>query len=171
MTTEKPHFTRVFTIYSWIVIILGALVLAITLSRLNLADLGYSYFVFVLITFLFASRIMVRIPGVNGHISVSDTFIFLAILVFGGEAGILLSVLDAIPGSYRLAKARTTLFFNIAVFAVSTFVTVSMLRLVFGPIVGLTESGMTSQYVAAICLMGLFQYVVNSGLIAINVAL
>src|SRR5690606_22724191 len=46
-----------------------------------------------------------------------------------------------------------------------------LLRLIFGPLVGLTETGVGSQYVAAICLMGLFQYVLNSGLIAANVAL
>ena len=171
MASANPHTSSALKIYSWIVIILGALVVAITLKRIDFAALGESYFIFVLITFVFASRIMVRIPGVNGHISVSDTFVFLSILVYGGEAGILLSVLDAIPGSHRLAKTKTTFFFNIAVFAVSTFGTVTLLRLIFGPLTDLSNEGVGSQYVAAICLMGLFQYVLNSGLIAANVAI
>lgn len=171
MTPATPKTSHALKIYSWIVILLGAIALGVTLYRTDFIRLGESYFIFVLITFIFASRIMVRIPGVNGHISVSDTFVFLSILVFGGEAGILLAVLDAIPGSHRLSKTRTTFFFNIAVFAVSTFVTVTVLRSIFGPLFQLSGGVVGSQYVAAICLMGLFQYALNSGLVAANVAL
>ena len=170
-TPDARQNTTVLHIYSWTVIVLGSFVLLFTLARINFFQLGYSYLIFSVVTIVFASRIIVQIPRIKGHISVSDTFIFLSILLFGGEAGILLSTVDAIPPSIRLSKTRTTLAFNVTVFAISTFVTVWSLRLIFGRLPELARREFTSEYVVAICLMGLFQYVVNSGLVAIMVAL
>ncbi|HLM01563.1 MAG TPA: EAL domain-containing protein [Pyrinomonadaceae bacterium] len=157
--------------YRWAIVVLGTLAFIFTLSRLKYAELGYSYFIFVMITLLFASRMVVKIPGVKGHISVSDTFIFLSILLFGGDAGIVLAVVDAVQNSYKLSKTRMTMFFNLAVFALSTFATVWTLRFFFGSLPDLSRREFTSEYVVAICLMGLTQYVFNSGLVAVAVAL
>ena len=38
------------------------------------------------LTIAVSSRLTIRIPRINGHISVSDTFFFLTILMYGGEA-------------------------------------------------------------------------------------
>ncbi|MFZ1700845.1 MAG: EAL domain-containing protein [Pyrinomonadaceae bacterium] len=172
MTTDDTRRNPTLTIfYSWTIIIIGAAVVAFTIFSTNFAELGFRYLIFSLVTLLFASRIVVPIPRVKGHISVSDTLIFLSILLFGGEAGILLSTVDAIPASRRLTKTRTTLFFNVAVFAISTASTVWLLRLIFGKVPILVQNEFTGEYVVAICLMGLFQYVANSGLVAVTVAL
>lgn len=158
-------------LYSWVVIIAGLALVVSAVVRTDFASLGVSYIVFSLVTLLFASRIVVPIPRVKGHISVSDTLIFLSILLFGGEAGILLSTADAIPASRRHTKKLSTLLFNVAVFAVSTSVNVWLLRLIFGTIPALAHKEFTGEYVAAICLMGSFQYIANSSLVAIAVAL
>jgi len=166
-----PKHPVLLKAYSWALIVFGLLVLFITIQSLDYSRLDYSYLIFGFVTLVFASRIAVQIPGIKGHISVSDTFIFLSILIFGGEAGIILSAVDAVPASYRLSKTRLTLFFNIAVFAVSTFITVWSIRLFFGEPHVLPANENTSKYVAAICLMALVQYICNSGLVAVNVAL
>ncbi|MDQ3798203.1 MAG: EAL domain-containing protein [Acidobacteriota bacterium] len=157
--------------YRWTIVVLGAIALIITLFHLDYAELGYSYIIFAVTTLLFASRIVVKIPGIKGHISVSDTFIFLSILLFGGDSGILLAVVDAIPNSYKLSKTWMTMFFNLAVFALSTFATVWMLRFFFGSLPDLLNREFNSEFVIAICLMGFTQYVFNSGLVAVGVAL
>jgi diguanylate cyclase (GGDEF)-like protein/PAS domain S-box-containing protein len=168
-TTDKTDYLK---IYRLSVVFFGLAALILTVFRLNFADLSYSYIVFGFITLAFASRIVVQIPRVKGHISVTDTFIFLSIFLYGGEAGILLSTLDAVFSSYKLAKTKLTLFFNIAVFALATFINVWMLRFFFGSMPDLlAQKDFTSEYIAAVCLMGLVQYVVNSGLIAVAVAL
>src|SRR6187399_705638 len=112
--TPIPTVTKL-AIYSWSVILLGGAAVVYTVLRTSFNQLGLDFWIFGLVTVIFASRIMVPIPRIKGHISVSDTFIFLSILLFGGEAGIILSTVDAIPGSYKLAKTHTTYFFNIAV--------------------------------------------------------
>ena len=157
--------------YTWSIIVLGGIVFLITLQRLNYSELDYSYFIFGVVTLVFASRIAVQIPGIKSHISVSDTFIFLCILIFGGEAGIVLSTVDAVAGSYRISSTRKTLLFNVGVFAISTFVNVWALRFLFGSIPDLVHDPITSTHVAAICMMALFQYATNSGLASTYVAL
>src|SRR5688572_7699039 len=172
MSQEKPfNDSKILQSYRWLIVALGSVALLISLARLDLRELGFSFVFFSIITLVFASRIVVQIPRVKGFISVSDTFIFLSILLFGGEAGILLAVADAFLPAYKLSKTRLTLLFNISVFAVSTFAAVWIPRLILGPLKGLSEQEFTSEYVVAICLMGFIQYVFNSGLIATGVAL
>ena len=102
--------SKYFRFYQWVVILAGSAAFLYTVSRISASIFSASYLIFCFITLVFASRISVQIPRTKGHISVSDTFIFLSILVFGGEAGILLSTFDAVPTSYKLAKKRITLF-------------------------------------------------------------
>lgn len=155
----------------WTVVAIGAAALMITIGRFSPADFGYSFLLYAAITLGLASRIVVQIPRVKGHISVSDTFIFLSILLFGGEAGILLAAADAVISSFKLAKRPITLLFNVSVFVLSTFSAVWVLRFFFGSLVELSRSEFSSKYMAAICLIGLIQYVVNSALVAVGVAL
>jgi diguanylate cyclase (GGDEF)-like protein/PAS domain S-box-containing protein len=158
-------------IYRVVVITAGLLAFTFSLWRFDPANVGYSYFVFALFTVGVGSRIIVKIPGVKGHISVTDTFVFLSILLYGGEAGILLSTVDAVFASRKLTKTWGTFIFNVAVFTVSTFITVWTLRYFFGSMAELTRREFTSEHIIAICLMGLTQYVFNSGLVAAAVAL
>ena len=172
MSNEKPiKDSKVFKSYRWSVIVLGIAVILFSFYRFDFLKASYSYFLFSIFTLVFASRIVVKIPRVKGFVSVSDTFIFLSILLFGGEAGIMLSTADAVIPSYKLAKTRVTFLFNIAVFAVATFATVWIPRLIFGSLTKLSEREFSSDYVIAICLMAFVQYIFNSGLIATGVAL
>ncbi len=172
MKSSPPRTkTSVLDLYHWTVIAAGAAVFTQTLLKVDFAQLDHTFWLFALVTVVFASRIVIPIPKTKGSVSVSDTFVFLAILLFGGNAGILLSIFDAVPPSLKISKTKTTLLFNISVFAISTFVTVWLVRSLFGSIMALTQRPMTAAYVEAICLMGLFQYIVNSGLVAGVVAL
>lgn len=163
--------SKTLEIYRWSIIFLGIAVILFTLYRFDFAEAGYPYLFFSLFTIIFASRIVVQIPGVKGFISVSDTFIFLSILLFGGEAGILLATADAILPSFKMSKTRITLLFNITGFAVATFATVWIPRLIFDTQIDLFSNEISSEYIISICLMGITQYVFNSGIVAIGVAL
>lgn len=172
MSQEKSfNDSKISQIYRWSIVALGTAALIFSLARIEIRELEFSYIFFSIITLVFASRIVVQIPRVKGFISVSDTFIFLSILLFGGEAGILLASADAFLSAYKLAKTRLTLLFNIGVFAVSTFATVWIPRLILGLLTDLPEQEINSKYIIAICLMGFIQYIFNSGLVAAGVAL
>ncbi|HEX8352756.1 MAG TPA: EAL domain-containing protein [Pyrinomonadaceae bacterium] len=156
--------------YLWTVIVLGTVACAFTLARLDPSGLGLRFALISIVTLAFGSRVYVRIPRVRGDISVSDTFIFFVLLIFGGEAAILLAAADAFCSSLRITKKKTVMAFNAAVYVCSTFLAVTVLRAGFGDIQGL-PLGDQSLYITAVCAMALVQYVVNSGLVATGVAL
>ena len=157
--------------YLLTVIALGLLVGVFTLFTLDFSQLNLGFALLVLVTLTFGSRVVVQIPRVKSHISVSDTFILLSVLLFGGEPGIILAGLDGLFISQRTTKKTITRAFNVSVFMCSTFLTVWVLRLGFGPILPLARQGYTSHFVIAICVMAFTQYVANSGMVAIGVAL
>jgi diguanylate cyclase (GGDEF)-like protein/PAS domain S-box-containing protein len=172
MTKENAgNNSRKLEFYRPTVVVLGMAAVIAAISRLNFLELGFTYLIYGIVMVAFASRIIVKIPRVKGFVSVSDTFVFLSIFLFGGDAGILLATVDAIPGSMKMAKTRLTMLFNIAVFAVSTTINVWVLRMFFGGLMDLARVEFNTEYIVAVCLMGLIQYAANSGLIAIGVAL
>jgi diguanylate cyclase (GGDEF)-like protein/PAS domain S-box-containing protein len=161
---------RISQPYMWAVIMSGAAACAYTVPRLNPSGLGLRFLLISLVTLAFGSRVSVKIPRVRGQISISDTFIFFALLFFGGEAAILLAAADAFVSSMRITKKKMVMAFNAGVYVCSTFLTVAIMRAAFGDIQKL-PLGDQSAYISAVCVMALVQYVVNSGLVAAGVAL
>jgi diguanylate cyclase (GGDEF)-like protein/PAS domain S-box-containing protein len=149
--------------------LIGAAVMAMCVYGLPVAQLDASFAVLTLITILIGSRITIKIPGAHGQISVSDTFVFLAILLYGVEAAVLLAAAEALTSSGRLSKKKLVLVFNVAVMAVSTFITASVVHAMFPAVTA--QHGYTPNLIIALCVMAMVQYALNSGLIAISVAL
>lgn len=160
---------RIRSAYLFSVALIGAAVTALCAWRLPFAQLDSKFAALALITVLIGSRITIKIPGERGQIAVSDTFIFLAILLFGIEAAVVLAAAEAFCSSVRFSKKAAVLFFNAGVMALSTFVTAFTFYLVF-PGVSLRQ-GLSPNLVIALCVMALLQYVFNSGPIAVGVAL
>jgi len=157
--------------YLWAITCLGAAAIVYSAARADASLLDLRYALVCLLTLCFGSRVYVQIPRVHGKISVSDTFIILALLLYGGEAGIFLAAADGLCTSLRFAKSKLVIAFNAGVYVCSTFLTVWAVRFAFGRIHDLSLPDHQSQYISAVCLMALVQYVVNSGLVATGVAL
>ncbi|MEP6922830.1 MAG: EAL domain-containing protein [Pyrinomonadaceae bacterium] len=157
--------------FIFLIISLGILVCLQTSYRLTFQDFDFRFLLFVFVTVVFGSRIVVQIPGVKGQVSISDTFLMLSILIFGGEWSVILAGIDALFSSIRITKSPLLIAFNSSVFVISTYLTVWTLKLLFGSLTDLAHHGFTSEFVIALCLMGLVQYLTNSGLIATGVAL
>lgn len=150
--------------------LIGAIVTAVCAYRLPFAQLDFRFAFLAVVTVIVGSRITVQIPRAKGHISVSDTFIFLTMLMFGGEAAVVLAAVEALGSTQRISKQPIVGFFNAGVMACSTALTAIILHFAFGPLTSLPQ-GYSRHLVMALCVMALVQYVVNSGLVAWSVAL
>jgi signal transduction histidine kinase/CheY-like chemotaxis protein len=164
----KQHFARPFVV---LIIVLGLCAFLLALRDLPYANIDLRFLLLAAMTLVIGSRVSIQIPRVCGHISVSDTFIFLTILLFGGDAGIVLAALDGLLTSLRISKKNSTRLFNAAIMAFSTFVTVECVRYLFGSIVALTDAPYSPRFFFATCVIAFVQYVVNSGIVAIGGAL
>jgi signal transduction histidine kinase/CheY-like chemotaxis protein len=159
---NKQQFTRPFM---WLIVATGTAAILFSAYRLPLAQLDLKFLLLALMVVV-CSRVAVPIPHVSGRITVSDTLIFLTMLLYDGEAAILLAAVEGVCSSLWISKKTITIIFNSAVLACSTFVTVWALRLCYGEIVRINDSGYTANFLVALCLMALVQYISNTGLIA-----
>jgi signal transduction histidine kinase/ActR/RegA family two-component response regulator len=154
----------------WLIISLGAVASVFSVYHLSLANLDLRFLMLALITLGLGSRLSIQIPQLSSHISVSDTLIFLTMLLYGGDAAILLAAAEAFCSSLRFSKKAMTITFNSAVMACTTFITVWTLRFCFGPIIELPHGDFSANFISALCVMALVQYIANSGLVAVLAA-
>jgi len=101
-------------------ITVGAVVIMLSLHRLSLAQLDWRFLLLAVITITIASRLSISIPRVKGEITFADTLIFLAILLYDGEAAILLATAEALVSSVRVSTKPRVFLFNAAQAAASS---------------------------------------------------
>ncbi len=113
-------------------------------------------------------RSTIRIPRFKSHISVSDTFIFLTLLLYGGEFAVILAAVEAATSAWRFCNRKVTVFFNAATLAISTSAVVLVLRMLTGFGDGNLRAGFDSQNtLIALSLIALTQFIFNTGLASI----
>jgi len=95
-----PRFGRV---YVWAVIVAGILVIGDSLYEMYREPIGYQWFLLAALTLISGSA-TVRLPSSVASISISETFVFTAVLLYGPAAGTLIVTLDGLVISFWLAK-------------------------------------------------------------------
>ncbi|MBD0325058.1 MAG: response regulator [Pyrinomonadaceae bacterium] len=153
--------------FMFFIIAVGSAICLNSLYRLPIAQLDVLFLLLAVVTVAITSRITVQVPGVNGRITISETLIFLAMLLYGGEAAILLAAADGFCSSLLISRKPMTLAYNSALLAFSTFITVSVVQFFLGPLVNLPRGGFSGHFILAICVMALVQYLCNSVLAAV----
>jgi diguanylate cyclase (GGDEF)-like protein/PAS domain S-box-containing protein len=122
-----------------------------------------------IVTVLIGPRLSIPIPRVKAHISVSDTFIFLSVLLFGGDVAILLATAEAVCSSQRIGRHLRTHLFNGSVMACATFLTVWVVRTLFGTTLQ-GQDYFSPNYLVMLSTMAMVQYLANSILVAVKAA-
>ncbi|MDX6611238.1 MAG: hypothetical protein QOD75_424 [Blastocatellia bacterium] len=149
----------------------GLAVVLISIHRLTPADLDWRFLLLALVTLVIGSQVSVPIPHVKAEITVGDTLIFFAMLLYGGEAAVLLAAAEGFVLTAHVTRKPRVFLINSAQMACSTFLTVWALRSLFGSIEDLHRGGHPGRYVMAACVMASVQCIANSGLAAVYTAL
>src|SRR5262245_38365980 len=114
-------------IYMWLIVALGAaacLYVAYTLPP-NRID-GY-FLLLAIFTAVIGSRIAIRIPQINVNITVEDTFVFIALLHYGGEAAVMVGAFAGVCSALRISRKVRTVAFGGAALACAVFSTATAL--------------------------------------------
>ena len=100
--------------------VIGLTIAAYSLYNVVAAQVDLQWLILAALTLLTGS-FTVRIPRINARLSVSDTFIFASVLLFGPSAGTLTVILDALVISLRFTHFKQPLrvLFNLSVAAIS----------------------------------------------------
>ncbi len=153
-----------------VVIVCGLICLSAAFFRLPVHLIDLNFLVLFCFTIGLGSRVTVQIPKFKAHIAVSDTFIFLALLMYGGELAIILSAVEAFFSSWRFCTKKLTIVFNSAAVAVSTTCVVIVLKVSgFYSIQHLHgQDDVIKNFIIALSIIALTQFLVNTTLASIH---
>src|SRR4051812_10766487 len=109
---DLPGTTR---LYIAGVVITGAFMVIQSFVQLYLHNIGWSWTILALLTLVSGSA-TVNLPALPATVSVSETFVFTSVLLFGPAAGTLTVALDALIisfWSFRRGQANYKIIFNV----------------------------------------------------------
>jgi signal transduction histidine kinase/CheY-like chemotaxis protein len=162
---------KVFGPFLRVVVVSGIVAFIYSAFQIDLRQFDSHFAVLVAMALLLTSRITIPIPRFSSQISVSDTFVFLVLLLYGGPAAVVMGALEAVVSSLRFSRRLVIVAFNFGSSALSILITSSVMRLIYGNVVDLRSDPLTATFVAAICTMALTHYAANSGIVAVGGAL
>ena len=153
------------------VIAVGALCVLAALVNLDLKRADVYLVLLSVFTIAVGSRISVQIPRFKSHVSVSDTFIFLVLILYGGEFAVILAAIEAAASAWRFCNRKITVFFNAATMAVSTgavVLVIDALRFIFDKPFVYGYADNIQIFIITLSLVALTQFFVNTTLAAIQ---
>ena len=152
--------------YMYAVILIGFVCLAFALFNFPYKEINFQLIVLFALTIGLGSRISVQIPRFTSHIAVSDTFIFLALMLFGGEVAIVLAALEAFTSSWRFCTKKISVFFNTAMWAFSMTIVEYVLKYpgYYTPSYLHGQSGNITDFVIVLSIIALTLFITNTAM-------
>jgi diguanylate cyclase (GGDEF)-like protein len=160
------------TIIKPAVIVLGTICFAAALLKMPSMAFGFGYFGILLFGLLIAPRMSLTLPHSKFSVTFSDGLIFLAFLLYGGEAAIVLATLDMIANCLYLKSkgfpfARLMISTNVAITSISTTLTY-FAWLVIAPVtVFSSHTSSTPHLIAVLGILAFAQFIFSSVLAAV----
>lgn len=174
MSREGGRLGRKTGVFVYAVILIGAAALFHSIWDLIRNPIDPKWLILALLT-VSTGWIMMRIPSISDvSFSISDTFNIAAAVLFGPSAGAVTAALDGLVLSYQFASTFKTMYrvlFNMAVSAISIWLAAHVFFAVAGAGPLLAGSWGAARLVALLALFGAVNYLMNTGLVAIAVAL
>ncbi|HXG66915.1 MAG TPA: diguanylate cyclase, partial [Blastocatellia bacterium] len=126
MDSERRQ--RIVTVYTWLVIAIGAALCYSSGKRLSLSLTDVSFFMLVALTTISISMIVVKFSRFQYAAIVSDIFIYLVALLVNSEAAVVLGAAGSLISSFRYAGEPLKIAFRTGATACAIFLTTEALR-------------------------------------------
>jgi putative nucleotidyltransferase with HDIG domain len=165
--------TRSGRIYVWTVIAAGLAVVGGSIFHLFVEPIGNQWFILAALTLISGSA-TVRLPSTYASISISETFVFTAVLLYGPAAGTVIVALDGLVGSFWISKRHQEIhraLFNMSAPAVSAWLSARLFFTVAGIAPLIKEPSPINAILPALILFALTYFGINSWLITFVISL
>src|ERR1700724_2620106 len=160
-------------VYIWIVIVLGLSAVGHSLSQVYLHPIPSQWFLLAALTLISGSA-TVKLPSSFASISISETFVFTAVLLYGPAAGTLIVSLDGLVISFWLAKRHPEAYralFNMSAPAISAWCSSQLFFMVSGISPLVKQPATLNQILPALFLFALTYFAINSWLITFVISI
>jgi len=155
------------------VIVAGFLVVTWSVHQLTVQPVGFQWFLLAALTLVSGSA-TVRLPSVPASISISETFVFAAVLLYGPSAGTLIVALDGLVISFWISKRRQEPYralFNMSAPAVSAWGSSQLFFWLAGVQPLVQAPAPLNQILPALIIFAVAYFSFNSWLIAFAISL
>jgi diguanylate cyclase (GGDEF)-like protein/putative nucleotidyltransferase with HDIG domain len=153
-------------------IVCGAAVIALSIWRLASEPFDTRLFALALLAIAGGWLPSSQIPGDMGVVTVSDTIVFLTVLLCGADAGVLVAAAATASESARFTRRRLNFGSNVALISCALFLACALVNLNFGDLRNLGHNRDTFFiYAFALAMLAATQAVINHGLVVALVAL
>jgi diguanylate cyclase (GGDEF)-like protein/putative nucleotidyltransferase with HDIG domain len=159
--------------FLWSVISLGIAVVAHSIASLYWHPVEKQWFIIAALTLVSGSA-TVRLPSTYASISISETFVFTGVLLYGPAAGTVLVALDGLVMSFWIAKRHKEAYrvlFNVSAPAVSAWCSANLFFLVAGISPLVERPAPVNRIFPALILFAASYFILNSWLITFIIAL
>ena len=170
---SKSGLTLSGRLYVWSVIAAGFAVVGGSIYHLYVEPIGNQWFILAALTLISGSA-TVRLPSTYASISISETFVFTAVLLYGPAAGTVIVALDGLVGSFWISKRNPQLhraLFNMSAPALSAWCSAHLFFTVAGIVPLVREPSPINAILPALILFALTYFGINSWLITFVIAL
>jgi len=175
---DLPDYNQKSKVFWYVIVVIGSLIgLWATYNCLSFSLIEWGQFTALLALVLASSSYPIRIPNTNASITISDTFVFLAVILLGVPAAILLGMVDSHVSSRRTTKRLTSWISAPAVMGVSVFFSGFAFYFTFSHYINIQANPFgiapleLAQLSVPLLVMTLVQFLLNTGLIAMLFAL
>ncbi len=138
------------------------------LLTLDVRKLDFIAVALFVIAIFFSSRITIPIPRFKSRISPSDLFVFVALLLYGGQFAVLLAASEAFFASLHFCNKKVTSLVNASSMALSTtlvFAALNIFGLYSAPQMH-GSNGHFADFVIVLCTLALIQFIANTAVTA-----
>lgn len=124
------------------------------------------------LTIFSSCYLRIQLPRVNIHLTISDALIIMAILMYGGQAALIIAVIETALASINLRRQGVsikvkTIFINVFVAALAVFTASTAVNLIFGsPSIVLQRSDLPS-FIWMLAVLAISLFSVNSMFVAV----
>jgi len=159
-------------VYVSVVIATGVVFVGLSLREIRLHPPGYQWYMLAALTLISGSA-TVNLPSSGISISVSETFVFFSVLLFGPAAGTIMVALDGLVISFWVARRKPEWYrplFNMAAPAISLWVAAHVLFALAGTEPLLNRPTPANALVLPLATCALVYFGLNSWLIVFPTA-
>jgi diguanylate cyclase (GGDEF)-like protein len=163
---------RLSVFYKLAVIIMGGVSLVVAIANLPKDNFRWSFALVIVFTLLVTPRMSIKLPRAKFVLSFSDSIIFLAFILYGGYAAIILAAVETLANCFYLKRSGTKFGklivpFNISSATLSTTVTF----IVWSAFLSSTNiklvSATTADLISALGFLAITQFFTSSVLVAL----
>ncbi|MGB8507441.1 MAG: response regulator [Pyrinomonadaceae bacterium] len=162
---------RLINPFIWTIIVAGAAASVLSAYRLARTPPDFNFLLLLLLAVAVGTRISIKIPHLSSAVTVSDNFVFLTLMLYGGDAAVVTAAVTGICSATLVSKKGRTLLLNAAVCGGATFLAAPIWRLYAGHTSANVPGDFSGGFLIALCGIVFVQYVLTSAVAAVYSAL